>query len=358
MNAQREDSASPEKTLRLFLFGGKGYGSVLLSALIESGHNVVGLCASDDTAWTGTLKAGLAKRLMRLGLYGKPCFIYEDPFDEFESPSRIARRHGIFVAPSETLKTEEFKRRFAALNPDLAILSGFPRLVPKAVFELPRIASINFHPALLPKHRGGTPNRWVIRNGEPETGITAHHVTERFDSGRIIAQRRISVAVGSTWGDVEQRICGALPHFGLEVIVRAATGDIRGVSQDERQASYEPPFRGAHQIIDWRGDAESIRRICDAIRPKSGGFAFVGGRQYCLWQVKIASPQTDIRTPGKVVAYDGAGRPIVSCGRGAICIESFLEKGRIVEARRLVNDRDFALGQVFGQPDGQNRADV
>lgn len=359
LSTQKEDSRSPEKALRLFLFGGMGYASVLLGALIKAGYNVVGLCASDgEASWTGALKNDLARRLMRLGLYDKQCFIYEDPFDEFERPARIARGHGIPVAASENLKSEEFRRRFAALSPDLAILSGFPRLVPKSVFELPRIATINFHPSLLPRHRGGTPSRWVVRNGETETGITAHHVTEKFDSGEIIAQRRISVGADSTWGDVEQRICGELPHFGLEVIGRAAAGDIRGVPQNEAQASYEPPFRGVHQIIDWRVDAGSIQRICNAIRPKSGGFAFMGGRQYCIWSVKIAPPQIDTRTPGEIVGYDGAGCPIVSCGRGAICIEAFLEKGRIVKARWLANVRGFAQGQVFGQPDGQNRTDV
>ena len=76
-------------------------------------------------------------------------------------------------------------------KPDLIVLAGFLKLVPKEFLD--EFKTINIHPSLLPKFGGK--GMWginvhsaVINSGEKESGITIHWVNNEYDSGKIIAQ--------------------------------------------------------------------------------------------------------------------------------------------------------------------------
>ena len=49
------------------------------------------------------------------------------------------------------------------------------------------------HPSLLPKYAGCFSNFWNIFNNEKYTGITYHYLTNKFDAGNIIFQRKIKI---------------------------------------------------------------------------------------------------------------------------------------------------------------------
>jgi len=72
-------------------------------------------------------------------------------------------------------------------------LAGFLWLVPQSIIDAYRGRIVNIHPALLPKFGGKgmygeRVHQAVSDSGEGVTGITIHHVDERYDAGDIIAQ--------------------------------------------------------------------------------------------------------------------------------------------------------------------------
>jgi folate-dependent phosphoribosylglycinamide formyltransferase PurN len=67
---------------------------------------------------------------------------------------------------------ERWAAMLAPLRPDLIISGGFPWRIPADVLALPRIGAINFHDALLPRHRGPNATGWAFRSGDAETGMT------------------------------------------------------------------------------------------------------------------------------------------------------------------------------------------
>lgn len=75
---------------------------------------------------------------------------------------------------------------------------GWVELIPRAVFELATIGSVNCHSSYLPDYRGPTAVRAIWANGEKFGGATIHKLTERFDDGEIICQERIRVLVLDT----------------------------------------------------------------------------------------------------------------------------------------------------------------
>src|SRR5262245_12838829 len=71
------------------------------------------------------------------------------------------------VRPGIDVIVSNYPQRWAAmiapLRPDLIISGGFPWLIPTDVLALPRLGVINFHDALLPRHRGPNATGWVFR---------------------------------------------------------------------------------------------------------------------------------------------------------------------------------------------------
>jgi phosphoribosylglycinamide formyltransferase-1 len=76
---------------------------------------------------------------------------------------------------------------------NLVVLAGFLWLVPEKLVRKFKI--INIHPALLPQYGGKNMygmkvHQAVIANKEPFSGITIHHVNEKYDDGAIIYQAK------------------------------------------------------------------------------------------------------------------------------------------------------------------------
>jgi phosphoribosylglycinamide formyltransferase-1 len=82
---------------------------------------------------------------------------------------------------------------------DLVVLAGFLRLL--LVPEAWRGRVINIHPSLLPRFGGKgfygeRVHRAVIAAGERESGCTVHYVTNEYDKGDVLVQRKVPVLPG------------------------------------------------------------------------------------------------------------------------------------------------------------------
>ena len=116
----------------------------------------------------------------------------------------------------ETLMIEQIQ----AYNPDLLVLAGFLWKIPESLinaFHKARI--INIHPALLPAYGGkgmygAHVHEAVIRDKQPESGITIHWVNQNYDEGNTILQVRCSVAITDTPNTLASRI-HKLEHYFL-----------------------------------------------------------------------------------------------------------------------------------------------
>lgn len=106
---------------------------------------------------------------------------------------------------------------------DFIVLAGFLRLIPGPITECYGNRIINIHPALLPLHGGKgffgeNVHKAVIASGSIMSGITIHHVNERFDEGEIIFQAGCHVTKTETPESLLQKI-HALEYAYLPVVV-------------------------------------------------------------------------------------------------------------------------------------------
>ncbi|TYP92607.1 formyltetrahydrofolate-dependent phosphoribosylglycinamide formyltransferase [Fodinibius salinus] len=81
---------------------------------------------------------------------------------------------------------------------DLIVLAGYMLKIPPKVIEQFRGRIVNIHPSLLPKYGGKgfygmRVHQAVIDNNEDKSGCTVHLVTEKYDDGPILGQRKVPV---------------------------------------------------------------------------------------------------------------------------------------------------------------------
>jgi methionyl-tRNA formyltransferase len=130
-----------------------------------------------------------------------------------------------------------------AYEPDLALCTGFPWLIPAEAIAVPKLGIVNGHPSLLPRYRGPFPIAWAVRNGETEIGMSYHLMDERFDTGNVLAQQPIPLAEDET----EETLFARFPALTWEllstVFERLARGD-RGDPQvgGDYQGLFEPDY--------------------------------------------------------------------------------------------------------------------
>lgn len=110
-----------------------------------------------------------------------------------KQPRKTSPEYGLFVD------------QVHSLAPDLIIVHSYSMLLPPEILAIPTFGCINIHAALLPQYRGANPIQWAILNSETETGVTMHWMTDKFDTGDIIAQRRVPVYIDDTWRTILDR---------------------------------------------------------------------------------------------------------------------------------------------------------
>ena len=99
---------------------------------------------------------------------------------------------------------------------ELGILAWWPKIVPKAVFDIPAQGFINTHPSFLPWNRGKHYNFWALVELAP-FGVSLHRVTENVDAGRVIAQKSIDYDWTDNGESLYQRAQNEMTSLFLEV---------------------------------------------------------------------------------------------------------------------------------------------
>lgn len=234
------------------------------------------------------------------------------------------------VPPNVDVLVSNHPSRWAAmlapLRPDLIVCGGMPWRIPADVLALPRLGAINMHPALLPKYRGPASIEWAFRNGDAETGFTAHRIDPDLDTGPILARVRIPLGDDDDPDTLMAKFGPALPGLLREALERVALGD-PGEPQNEAEASYAGLFEEAWRIIDWTQPARTIhnqvRSWTGFLNSPKGALGEVAGELLQITRTRLlpssAVDAAVAHQPGAVVRHDGDAI-VVQCGDSPLAL--------------------------------------
>ncbi len=231
-----------KKDLKIVFFGTPEFAVESLDALIKNDFNVVGVVTMPDKI------AGRGHKLYQSDV------------------KRYAVEHGLYLLQPEKLKSEDFLNSLRALEADLFIVIAF-RMLPREVWQMPKLGTFNLHASLLPKYRGAAPINRAVMNGDTETGVTTFFLKHEIDTGDMIMQRKIEILPDDNVGDVHDK----LMHLGAEMVVDTVNSIIDGTltttPQPEGEFTPAPKIFKEDCRIDWNHTSEKIHNHIRGLSP-------------------------------------------------------------------------------------------
>ena len=261
-----------------------------------------------------------------------------------------AARHGVQCLTPTNVNDKEVAERIVEHDPHLVLSVYYTQIFRGGVLEAIGGRALNFHPALLPHHRGNAPIIWAIVDGDPKTGLSVHHIDAGIDTGNIVLQLPLPIHPNDT---------GFVLHRKMANLVRAAAGElIRKVVSGEPlpvgkaqvgEASYHASTDPRVNRIVWSDPRDRIRNIVRALAPPlPGAFSSIDDAELLISRVEVVDVAGSLRpkTPGMI--EPGLGEtPIVWAGDGPLSLTEVVVDGARIAGSELVASGRVVEGQVL-----------
>jgi methionyl-tRNA formyltransferase len=215
----------------------------------------------------------------------------------FTPVKNYAVKNNLPVLQPEKLKDPEFIEQVRKLAPDLIIVIAF-RILPREIFEIPRLGTFNVHGSLLPKYRGAAPIQWSLINGDSETGLTTFFIQEKVDTGNIILQKKIAIEKDDNFGSLHDRLQSLSIDMVLETIKIIESGAIQLIKQDESQVSSAPKITKENSRIDWNQPSEKIYNLIRGLSPYPAAYFLHNSKLYKVFSSRLKDDL--ILQPGEI----------------------------------------------------------
>jgi methionyl-tRNA formyltransferase len=305
--------------MRIVVNGQQAFGASVLEALLERGEDVVAVyCAPDKE--------------------GKP----PDPLAE------AARKAGIEVRQPDSFETESAAADLAALKPDLMVMAFVTLFVPEPVLNTPTHGTIQYHPSLLPRHRGPSAINWAIIQGDTKTGVAIFWPDEGLDTGPVLLLKEVEITAEDTLGSL---YFDKLFPVGVEAMMESVDlvrdGKAPKIVQNEDEATYESWCRRDNAEVDW---SKPVREVYDLIRgtnPRPGAWTTIDGAEVGILDCAPVDGDPDA-VPGTVLEVEG-DRLVVAADGGAIAVEVVRADGDKQAAGEYARRAGVEAGAVLGE---------
>ena len=305
--------------MRIVVNGQQAFGQAVLKALLERDENVVAVYCAPD-------KEGRR----------------QDPMKE------EALAHGIAVHQPASFRPPEVLEQFEALRCDLCVMAYVILLVPETILDAPTHGTIQYHPSLLPRHRGPSSINWPIIQGETRTGLTIFWPDKGLDTGPVLLQKEVEIGPDDTLGSIYfDRLFPSGVEAMLEAVDLVKAGDAPRVPQDDSQATYEGWCRKADVEIDWSKPAREVYNLIRGADPQPGAWTRCQGKILQVYEARKLPAAADAK-PGQITAAGADGIAVAAQG-GAIQIKRVRPEG---DKKIAAADFAAAAGVEAGAPLG------
>ncbi len=260
----------------------------------------------------------------------------------------VALERGIRFHHPPSLKDPAFLDALTAEAAELFVVVAFGRIIPRTVFEMPRLGSINLHPSLLPRYRGAAPIEWAIINGETETGVTVQMINERLDAGDIVLQKKLSISPDYTAEDLYEAVRPLGAGLLLEAIDALGSGTAQPKPQNESEATYCGKIDHEFARIDWNAGALEIHNRVRGLNPRPGAWTEFRGDHIKIWRTAPASVELPGAMEPGLLAVQRKKRLLIHTGDGALEILALQPEGkRQMDGLSFINGHRPAEGERF-----------
>lgn len=264
--------------MRVAIMGQAAFGEAALKRLVADGVQVVGVSAPPPTEGA------------------RPDALWA-----------AAEASGLPAVATASLKTPEGMAAWQAIDADLCVMAFVTDIIPDDALAAPRHGTIQYHPSLLPLHRGSSAINWAIINGDAETGLTIFWPDRGIDTGPILLQKTTAIGANDTVGSIYFE---RLFPMGVEAIAEAvalvAAGTAPRIDQDHAKSTYEPPCSDTHARIRWYEPAARISALIRGCNPQPGAWTLHEDQKLRFFDCELTGKE-EAGMPGRILRVaDGA----------------------------------------------------
>jgi methionyl-tRNA formyltransferase len=247
---------------------------------------------------------------------------------------------GIAVTQPEKIRNNaEFRAQLDVIAPDAIVVVAYGRIIPPWMLALPRLGCINLHASLLPKYRGAAPIQWAVAMGETVTGNTTMLLEEGLDTGPILMQQALPIALEQTSVDLFDVLAVEGAPLVVETLVGLEAGSIVPRAQDHALATLAPILQREDGRMDFaaRTAAELVNRW-RGFQPWPGAFTSFDGKKLIVHRMRVALELQDAAEPGSLKVQDK--RMFVACAQN-----TWLELEEVqLEGKKRIAAAEFLHG--------------
>ena len=229
------------------------------------------------------LEAFLARGDEVAGVFCQP----EKPGAKPDALREAATQRDLRVLQFSSLRSSDAQDALRKLDVDLGIMAYVLQFAPREFVDIPKHGTIQFHPSLLPLHRGPSSINWPIALGAKETGLTIFRPTDGLDEGPVILQKTCAIGPDETLGEV---YFNKLFPMGVAALLEAADLVVAGRHdekvQDESKATYEGWFHEEESKINWANHVDVVYNLVRACNPAPGAWTTLAGVKTWLYDCR------------------------------------------------------------------------
>ena len=304
--------------MRIAIIGQQDFGKAALEAFVARGDDVAAVfCAPEK---------------------GRP------------DPLRVAAEaRGITVHQFPKLTDPAALDALRAANVQVGVMAYVTQFVPQDFCNIPTFGTIQFHPSLLPLHRGASSMSWSIICGRTETGFSIFRPTDGLDEGPVILKRAVPIEAEDTLGTL---YFGKIFPMGVSALVEVAdmvvAGKAPAIAQYEPDAGYEGIIRDAESRVNWANHVDITYNLIRGCDPAPGAWTMHDGKKLWLYDSRKRIARTFSEVKGKKLGE------VVAVGASSITVHGqggFIEIGRVRPdggRKGAAAEAGIALGTILG----------
>jgi methionyl-tRNA formyltransferase len=306
--------------MRVVIIGQAAFGEAVFRSLIDAGEDVVGVCAPG-------IREGARPDPLRAA----------------------AEERGLTVLETRGLRDPATFATYEAWQPELLVMAFVTDILRDNVLAAPAHGAIQYHPSLLPRHRGNSAINWAIMWGEERTGLSIFWPDRGIDTGPVLLQREVEIDPDDTTGSL---YFNKLFTLGVESMAEAVRlvriGEAPKTAQDEWRATYERPCRDEEAKIDWSRPAGETYNQIRACNPQPGAWTLRAGQPLRIFDCERISQATN-GNPGEIVSVGSDGIDI-AIPRATLRVKRVQARGGAkVAGHQYAADAGVSVGERLGE---------
>ena len=248
------------------------------------------------------------------------------------------------------LRDQEAIDKFKSLEPDLCVMAFVTDIVPMEMIDCPSLGTIQYHPSLLPLHRGPSSINWPIIYGETETGLTIFWPDKGLDTGPVLMQKNAEIEADETLGSL---YFNKLYPLGVEALIESVdlvrTGNAPKIVQDESKATYEGWCKAEDVDVDWSASTSAVFNMIRGADPQPGANTTFNGTRVSLYDASLFAPSSSKPAETGLLLASGESGITISTGDGSVNIGRLKTAGRKkVSAAEWTESASAKIGDSFG----------